>query len=126
MGIIRKTKSVQTLLDIFEQSEEAFSSVHLVERLKNEMNKTTVYRILDRLKDEGILHSFTDKDGLQWYARCHGCSSSHHTDVHPHFQCKVCGKTECLDIDIPIPVVPNHKIDSAELLFMGECEDCLK
>lgn len=126
MGIIRKTKSVKTLLYVFEQTEEALSITYLIERLKNEMNKTTVYRILERLKDEGILHSFTDKYRLQWFAKCDGCSSSHHRDLHPHFQCEVCGKTECMNIDIPIPDVPNYKIDSAELLFIGKCENCFK
>ncbi len=125
MGIIRKTKSVESLLHIFEQSNDAVSVKELVERLRNEMNKTTVYRILERLVDEGTLHPFIGKDGLKWYAMCKGCSSYHHLDSHPHFQCRVCGKTECLNMDVSIPSVPNHKVDSAELLITGQCEDCL-
>lgn len=125
MGVVRKTKSVNNLLELFEQTKEALSAIDLVKRLESEMNKTTVYRILDRLVDEGILHAFKGKDGLQWYARCKGCSASHHADLHPHFQCHVCGKTECLDIELSLPSVPQHKIDSAELLLFGQCEDCL-
>ncbi|MEO1258339.1 MAG: transcriptional repressor [Bacteroidota bacterium] len=125
MGITRKTKSVKTLLEVFEQTNNAVSVVELVERLRREMNKTTVYRILERLEDEGTLHSFTGKNGLKWYAACKECSPSHHLDSHPHFQCRVCGKTECLFIDISIPPVSNYKIDSAELLLTGQCKDCL-
>ncbi len=125
MGVIRRTKSVNSLLELFEQSNTAISSIDLVERLKSKMNKSTVYRILERLDDEGILHTFKGKDGLQWYARCKECNSSHHTDLHPHFQCRDCGKTECLDLEISIPRVPQHKIDSAELLLIGQCKDCL-
>ena len=33
------------------------------------MNKTTVYRILDRFEKEGILHWFIDNDGLKRYAK---------------------------------------------------------
>jgi len=125
MGVIRRTKSVDALLQIFKHSKEAFSSVDLVERFNQEMNKTTVYRILERLEDDGILHSFKGKDGLQWYARCQGCSTEQHKDLHPHFQCYDCGKTECLSLGLSIPIVPKHKVDRAELLLIGLCEDCL-
>jgi len=125
MGVIRRTKSVDELLHIFEQSTEAFSSADLVERLNHEMNKTTVYRILERLEDDGILHSFKGKDGLQRYARCQGCSTEQHKDLHPHFQCNDCGKTECLNLDLSIPNVPRHKVGRAELLLIGLCEDCI-
>ena len=125
MGIIRKTKSVKTLLNIFEQSEDAQSVVDLVDRLNQEMNKTTVYRILDRLEDDGTLHSFIDKDGLSWYAKCKDCSSKEHRDTHPHFQCSNCDKIECLPLDVTIPTVPNYRIRSAKLLLVGVCQDCL-
>lgn len=120
MGIIRKTKSVETLLKMFEQTNHAISVVELVERLHQEMNKTTVYRILQRLEDEGTLHFFIGRDGLKWYAKCKEGSPS-----HPHFQCRDCGKVECLHIDVSIPSFPNYKIDSGELLLIGQCEECL-
>lgn len=125
MGTIRKTKSVKILLSIFEQSKTAFSVKELIERVHQLMNKTTVYRILDRLEDAGILHSFIGKDGLKWYALCHGCSQLNHQDAHPHFQCKKCGKTECLSLEFSTPSIPNYKIDSFELLLIGTCRACL-
>lgn len=125
MGVIRKTKSVDTLLQLIEQTKEAVSVVELVDKLQSEMNKTTVYRILDRLEDDGTLHSFIGSDGLKWYAKCKGCSSSQHLDAHPHFQCQDCGKTLCLPMDVTIPTVPNHKVESVSLLLIGSCEDCV-
>ena len=124
MGIIRKTKSVKAMLKIFEQTNTAISSLELLNRLQQEMNKSTVYRILERLEKGGILHSFTGKDGLKWYAKCLGYSSSSHHDSHPHFQCRICGKTECLAIEVSIPIVSNYQIDTAEILLIGQCEDC--
>lgn len=70
MAIIRKTKSVKRLFELFEKADSAISVVELVKQLKTEMNKTTVYRILERLDNEHVLHSFIDKDGLKWYAKC--------------------------------------------------------
>ena len=125
MGIIRQTKSVKAVLGQFENQQIALPVVELVSGLKSEMNKTTVYRILERLEDDGILHSFTGRDGLKWYAKCAGCDSHHHSDLHPHFHCRECGKTECLDTHVSIPTVPGFKVDSAELLLVGQCQNCL-
>ena len=124
MGVRRKTKSVTDVLTQFEQSEDALSSVSLVDRLHGQMNKTTVYRILERLEDDGVLHSFKGNDGLQWYAKCQGCDASSHHDLHPHFQCKSCGKTECLELVIPVPEIPDYAVDEMELLITGKCADC--
>ena len=127
MGIIRKTRSVKALLNEFGQTKKALSTLELVERLHHQMNRSTVYRILERLEDDGILHSFTGLDGLTWYALCHndGSSHSHHMNTHPHFQCRDCGKTECLSINVPIPEVAKHDVESVSLLLVGRCADCI-
>ncbi len=124
MPIIRKTKSVKALLTSFEHSDNAISVKALIKQLHQKMNKTTVYRILERLEEDGIIHSFMDKDGLKWYARCSNCSPGHHTDSHPHFQCSDCGKIECLTFEVKIPSLPNHKIQSTNFLLIGECAEC--
>lgn len=125
MAIIRKTKPLKFILEAFGHSNQALSVVELVKRFEQDMNKTTVYRILDRLEEVDILHSFTGKDGLKWVARCDGAVSSNHNHGHPHFQCQECGKSECLTIEISIPSVPNHRVDSSNLILIGKCEDCL-
>ena len=125
MRTLRKTKSVKLILNKFEQTDGAISVVDLVEGLQHEMNKTTVYRVLERLKDNGELHSFIGKDGRKWYAKGEECTSGPQPDAHPHFQCKECGKVICLSFEVKIPTIPNHRVDSAKFLLVGECEDCL-
>lgn len=125
MSVKRKTKSVNTILSIFEHSQEALSVVDLVGQLKNEMNKTTVYRILERLENDGTIHSFSGSNGLRWYAKCQDCTAQHHHDVHPHFECNDCGKVECLDVNIPIPQLKNRHIDTATIMLTGQCTDCM-
>ena len=126
MGVIRKTKSVATILTYFNDGHKAISVVDLVERLSSEMNKTTVYRVLDRLEDEGLIHSFTGTNGLTWYAKCHDCSTHNHRDVHPHFECKDCGKVECLDVSIQLPQMNNRHVETADVFLTGQCVDCLQ
>ena len=124
MGIMRQTKSVKRILDEFEKEPKALSTVDLIKRLSQDHNKTTIYRVLDRLEDDGVLHSFQGTDGVKFYAKCHGCSKSQHSDIHPHFQCVSCGKMDCLDVRVSIPKVPNRRVLSSELLLQGHCEQC--
>lgn len=121
----RKTKAVKTILNHFEQSHLAISVVDLVEGLQDEMNKTTVYRILERLEADGTLHSFLGKDGRKWYAKGHKCQNGNKLGTHPHFQCMICGKVECLSFEFSIPPLPHYKIENAELFLVGRCKDCL-
>jgi Fur family ferric uptake transcriptional regulator len=125
MGIIRKTKSVQVLLHEFDKSSSAISAKKLITRLSSQFNKTTIYRVLDRLEDDGILHSFLGKNGLKWYAKCNGCSADKHKDLHPHFQCLDCGKVDCLSFNIETPVIPNRKVNLVQFLIQGQCDECL-
>ncbi|WP_437368817.1 Fur family transcriptional regulator [Maribacter litoralis] len=124
MGVIRKTKAVEVLLNEFNTSSAAISAKALIEQLGDTFNKTTIYRVLDKLEDDGILHSFLGKEGLKWYAKCNGCTSTEHKDVHPHFQCLSCGRVDCLSFAVPLPQIPNRKIEFSQLLIQGKCEAC--
>ena len=45
MGIVRKTKSVNAILDVFDQTDNAYSGVHLIDQMKNQMNKLSIHQI---------------------------------------------------------------------------------
>lgn len=124
MGIIRKTKSVEALLNEFEKDSGAISVIELIKRFNSSLNKTTVYRVLDKLEDDGVLHSFLGINGIKWYAKCSGCSKSQHIDVHPHFQCLDCGKVDCLDVSITIPKLSMREVIASQILIQGRCEAC--
>ncbi|SDR96737.1 Fur family transcriptional regulator, ferric uptake regulator [Polaribacter sp. KT25b] len=125
MGVIRKTKSVEALLNEFKNNSVAISAKMLIDQLDTKFNKTTIYRVLDKLEDDGVLHSFLGKEGLKWYAKCNGCSTNNHNDFHPHFQCLECGKVDCLDVTVTLPKISNRKIEVSQLLIQGKCEKCL-
>lgn len=124
MGIIRKTKSLELLLKEFENEKNAISVIDLIERLNSKLNKTTIYRVLEKLEEDGVLYSIFSNKGTKWYARCNGCSESNHYDLHPHFECSNCGKIDCLNIEFQIPIIPNRNVRSSKILFQGKCEAC--
>ncbi len=124
MGIIRKTQSLEKLLNEFRNESGAISVIELIKRLDSQMNKTTIYRVLDKLEDDGVLHSFLDTNGNKWYAKCNGCSKSNHLDIHPHFQCIECGKIDCVSLDLDLPNIPGREVLSSHILIQGRCEVC--
>ena len=126
MTIIRKTKTVESLLNFFDQKNEAVSIIELIDHFNGTMDKSTVYRILDRLEGSNILHSFSGNDGVKRYAKHKNENyEKNENEIHPHFVCKNCGVSSCLPIKISIPVVPNYIIESAEHLLIGQCKECL-
>jgi len=126
MTIIRKTKTVKLLLEQFYQNNNAISVVELVKKFNKKMDKTTVYRILERLENSGILHSFMGSDGLKRYAKSYQKKEPQNViKIHPHFLCKDCGNSSCLPIKVSIPTIKNYIIDSAEQLLVGKCKNCI-
>tara|TARA_B100001059_G_scaffold190055_1_gene192931 strand:+ start:2507 stop:2887 length:381 start_codon:yes stop_codon:yes gene_type:complete len=124
MGIKRKTHSVKVLLSEFENNPSAIPVTALIKRFYLQINKTTIYRILDKLEDDRILHSFLDKNGIKCYAKSNYCTCDNHLDDHPHFQCIKCGRVDCLLIDLPIPKIKNREITISKTLIQGKCDLC--
>ena len=125
MKRIRKTKSVQLIIDAFKQ-DKAISIIELVMRFRNNMNKTTVYRILDRLEKSEILHSFKDQNGLKRYARNNtNTKEAENLNYHAHFLCEDCGISSCVSIDLNIPSAFSYTIKNSEHLLLGQCGECL-
>ena len=125
MSISRKTKTVELVLELFKKVDYAIPVVDVVSTFASKMNKTTVYRILQRLEDCGILHSFVDNHGLKRYAKGdQRKSNSTNQIIHPHFLCDDCGISICLPLEISTPSIPNYTINSSDHLYSGQCQDC--
>ena len=125
MAVIRKTKTVESLMNFFKSSEHPVSILELTEKFDGSMDKSTVYRILERLEDSHIIHSFIDSDGVKRYAKFKDEESYSDEGNHPHFVCNHCGNSSCLPVKISIPKVSNYIIESAEHLLKGRCKDCM-
>ena len=124
MGVFRKTKSIELILREFTDEKTAISVIELIKRLDSKLNKTTIYRVLEKLEEDGVLHCILGNNGAKWYAKCNCCSKSNHYSLHPHFECIDCGKIDCLEIKVQIPTISDRKIVSSQILFKGTCEGC--
>ena len=124
MGVLRKTKHLEQVLQAFRQSSDALSASMLLDSLATDINKSTVYRMLEKLEDDGVIHSFLTMDQIRFYALCKGCSSGQHVDSHAHFQCTSCKRVSCFSEEIILPTPERATITSAQVLLTGRCESC--
>tara|TARA_Y100000994_G_C15693607_1_gene442504 strand:+ start:1201 stop:1596 length:396 start_codon:yes stop_codon:yes gene_type:complete len=125
LNTYKNTKSVKLIINTFK-IKNALTINELVDRFKSKMNKSTVYRILERLEKSGKLHSFLDQKGIRRYAKNDKkLNSSGKGSKHSHFLCEDCGISLCISLDLKIPKASNYIINSSEHLLTGQCNDCL-
>ena len=124
MGVLRKTKNLEDVLETFRHSRQALSANMLLEQLSEGINKSTVYRLLDRLEDDGVIHSFLAANHTKFYALCQSCTSDKHVHSHPHFQCLSCNQVVCLEEEFKLPSINDMNILEAEVFLKGYCASC--
>jgi Fur family ferric uptake transcriptional regulator len=126
MGVHRKTRNLELVLDAFRDTQEALSAHLLMDRLPAYVNRSTVYRLLDRLEDDGVLHSFVASENIKFYALCRGCRQSGHFHSHAHFQCNSCSQVVCIEQQVVVPTLNQGRVDEAQVLLKGQCATCMQ
>lgn len=88
-------------LNVLIQAEHPVSRSDILQALED-MNpdKITIYRILERFCEKGIVHkAYIDKRAWE-YELADKCTDH---QCHPHFKCTNCGIVTCLhDVDMPL------------------------
>ncbi len=123
----RNTIARTRILEILKSATSALSHHELQELLCGLCNRVTVYRVLDRLEEEGLIHKTSGLNGEAKYALCQHCAHDHgvHNHHHLHFNCIRCQKTFCLETIIPKIELPNvYQIQALNLVASGICPEC--
>lgn len=95
-----------------EQMLELLATTH------REFNKTSVYRALDQLEQDGMVC----KQYLGASQAVYELKQHHHA----HLLCKNCGKVAIVECEVSDPAkVDGFTIDHHHLTFIGTCADCV-
>ncbi len=124
---LRLTKPRAEILSVFIAEDFALSHADLEKKLKDNIDRVTIYRTLNTFEENGLVHKVLDFDGVTKYALCKKCSKEkgHHHE-HIHFKCVRCEQTNCLEsISIPEIALPQgFEFIEANFLIQGICEAC--
>ncbi|MDR0420787.1 MAG: TonB-dependent receptor [Prevotellaceae bacterium] len=121
----RNTKTKQMVMSIFENAKSALCHEDIVKRVSGEIDRVTVYRILQSFCDDAKLHKISGENGKTYYALCHDCAVEHHNDNHLHFRCMKCDTVTCIGEPVALPKLPKgYSISSISYLISGFCSKC--
>lgn len=129
MKTTRTTIARTTIYDLIKKSDNALSHTDIQKVVGDLCNRVTIYRILDRLIEEGEIHKIVNIDGVIKYAACtHHCEShAPHHHNHIHFSCVKCQSVTCLENVEPVFKIPaNYIVQEAHFTLSGLCPDCSK
>lgn len=123
----RLTDSKIDVLNVLKKANSALSHDMLQPLLDTHMDRATIYRILNRFCEDGLVHKTHGDDGKQYFALCHDCTKTghEHSHTHYHFRCLSCGKVECLTSDIHIPLPTGYIFENFNGFITGRCSICV-
>ncbi|MCR5773622.1 MAG: transcriptional repressor [Lachnospiraceae bacterium] len=129
-----KTKAREEIVAYLKgHTEQRFTAREIFEAVSKQaegINRTTVYRNLDRLCEQGDLLKYKEPNQDSWYYQY---SAEHeHCDEHMHAQCSVCGKI--FHLEKPFVDTFGKKvlseygldIDASQTIIIGKCSECSK
>ncbi|MDH6250700.1 Fur family ferric uptake transcriptional regulator [Chryseobacterium sp. H1D6B] len=120
----RNTKAKQLILDSLKNTKSAVSQEILQKELGEEVDRATIYRVLNSFCDDGIVHKILSDDGKYYFAFCVNCSEKAHQHNHFHFRCLSCEKIECIPNEIEVKLPAGYKSVNFNGFISGYCANC--
>jgi len=117
-----RVEVLATLLD----AGEALTHHDVERRLRrgHDVDRVTLYRVLDWLTEQGLAHKLSGEDRV-WRFSAAGHRQERGAG-HAHFECSSCGKVICLDRGrLPsIPLPAGYRRSDVEVTIKGSCDRC--
>jgi len=139
---LKSTASRLMVTALLIKSNYPLTHQDLLKQLPENFDRVTLYRVLDWLLQNNIVHRVAGEDRT-WRFQLNGsntdsiqynainsvsaASNLMNSHAHAHFQCDECGKIFCLDNVQPKlshGMPENFIVDSIELNIKGKCSNC--
>jgi Fur family ferric uptake transcriptional regulator len=120
----RNTPAKEAVLAVLTKAGKALSHEAILENLAIDADRATVYRVLNRFCEDGVLHKVVAEDGKQYFAICNKCDAEKHSDNHFHFRCNSCNTLECLPAPVAFTVPEGYFAESLNCIINGRCKNC--
>jgi Fur family ferric uptake transcriptional regulator len=121
----RNTLSKDAVLAVLTHSKKAMSQDAIEKQMDVEADRATIYRILNRFCEDGMVHKIVADDGKQYFAVCVGCDHKKKLpDNHFHFRCTSCETIECLPALVQFSVPQRYRVERLNCVLVGLCKEC--
>ena len=124
MKTTRNTTAKKVILNLIKKSKVALSHIEIQNLTIGICDRVTIYRVLERLTNEDLIHKVVNLDGVTKYASCDH-SHQNHLHNHVHFSCENCKRVTCLDTVVPtFSLAENYTIKEVNFTLNGICPNC--
>lgn len=120
----RNTPAKAAILSLLKDANAALSQEMIETEIKGEMDRVTIYRVLNSFCEDGITHKILADDGKYYFALCHSCDEHRHDHDHFHFRCMSCQKVECLEEQVTVSLPEGYVQKSITSWVTGHCKNC--
>lgn len=123
------TKTKEIINEAIKKYQNGFTIKELKEALdinNQKIGLTTIYRLLDKLEDEGIVKKYFDENNITHYKYVNDCLSERHF----YLKCVKCDKIIHVDCDcineLSNHILKQHKfsLDTRNIILSGICNEC--
>jgi len=122
---LRATTPRLSLLSEIHKYETAMPYSAIQSSMKK-MDRVTLYRTLESLTSQGIIHKAYQENNEVYYAICgRKCDADHHHHDHIHFKCVTCSNVTCEQPSKSIKIsLPDYEIHKVSIQIEGICKTC--
>lgn len=94
------------------------------QKIDIDIDRATIYRVLNRFCEDGLIHRIVAEDGKQYFAICMKCEEKKVTNNHFHFRCTTCETIECLPLPVHFSLEAGYQVEHVNCVLTGTCRDC--
>lgn len=129
-GVYNTRQKRDLLAFLNKSSEDHYSLDELVFKLKESgenMGRSTVYRFLEQLSEQGAVRKYQNAQGVTLYQLLNGKEDC---DAHFHMMCRECGTLFHVNCDLmnntAEHIMEHHgfRLDPRESILVGICAAC--
>jgi len=122
----RATKGRVAVLEVFLNARRPLAKGQVMGLLRPRLDNASLYRILKAFTGEGIIHMAYVDGRHRVYELPDKCAGR---NCHPHFSCRGCGATTCLeglDVQCKGALGKGFVAERQKVLIEGLCPRCHK
>ena len=122
---LKATSNRLNLLTKLQNNGSAMSYSKIQETMQA-IDRVTLYRTIEKLKEKGIIHTAFQSNNEIYYAICGiDCSTDNHIHDHVHFKCLKCETVSCEDLLNSLKIsLPKYEIHNVSVNVNGLCQVC--
>lgn len=121
----RNTSTKQAVLAVLTKTGKAMSQNAIEKKITININRATIYRVLNRFCEDGVLHKIIAENGKQYFALFNKSGKEKMAKNHFHFRCTKCETIECLPVEVNFSIPDNYLVKNTNCILTGICKDCL-